>query len=320
MLGPRTRLVCVGHVSNVLGSIHPFQEVARLAHARGALVCVDGVAYAPHRAIDVQELGADFYALSLYKVYGPHMAMLFARREAFLELGIANHFFYSPADIPGKLEPGNANYELTWGSAGVLDYLEAFGARVAPGSPGRESRDAAWTAIAAHEERLADRLLGFLRGRDDVAIIGRPEADRARRVPTISFVHQSLPSSAIVGAVDPHDIGIRYGHFYAYRLIEELGLLKQDGVVRVSMAHYNQLEEVDRLIAVLEPVLAGRVSTIPIAIAEATGFLADMRRRPGRGPRRARAGRTRELSKLAWSAREPLMSPNPCRPNGDRRQ
>lgn len=257
LLGPRTRLVAVGHVSNVLGSIHPIRAIANRAHAVGALLCVDGVAYAPHRAVDVQALGVDFYALSLYKVYGPHMAMLYARREPFLELAVANHFFYGPEDIPGKLEPGNASYELAWGAAGVVDYLEALGTRMAPGSTGKAARDAAWQAIAAHEEGLAERLLGFLRARDDLTIVGRREADRDLRVPTISFVHRGLASSTIVSAVDPSGIGIRFGHFYAQRLIEDLGLMDRDGVVRVSLVHYNRLEEVDRLIAALGPILDG---------------------------------------------------------------
>ncbi len=284
LLGPSTRLVCVGHVSNILGSIHPIRQIADRVHAAGALLCVDGVAFAPHRAIDVQALGVDFYALSLYKVYGPHFAMLYARREPFLELGVANHFFYGPENIPGKLEPGNANYELAWGSAGVVDYLEALGARCMaseasePESDGRvepnsgacdanvgvpadpaahQARDAAWQAIADHEEQLSERLLAFLRERSDVTIFGRPESDRTLRVPTISFVHARLSSSAIVEKVDPHGIGIRFGHFYAHRLVTDLGLHERDGVVRVSMVHYNRIEEVDRLIAVLEPILDG---------------------------------------------------------------
>jgi cysteine desulfurase family protein (TIGR01976 family) len=266
LLGERTRLVCVGHVSNVLGAIHPIREVARRARAVGAWSCVDGVAYAPHRAVDVRALEVDFYAFSLYKVYGPHHALLYARREPFLQLANLNHFFYDRNSIPHKLEPGNANYELSWGAAGVVDYLEALGARSGwndgdnggdrgDGIPGAAARMAAWAAIAAHEEALAERLLAFLRGREDVRIIGPSTADRTLRVPTISFAHHTRSSAEIVSAVDRHGIGIRYGHFYAHRLVEDLGLMDQDGVVRVSLVHYNTLDEVERLVAVLEEVL-----------------------------------------------------------------
>jgi selenocysteine lyase/cysteine desulfurase len=281
LLGERTRLVCVGHVSNVLGAIHPIRAVARRARAVGAWSCVDGVAYAPHRAVDVRALEVDFYAFSLYKVYGPHHALLYARREPFLQLANLNHFFYDRNSIPHKLEPGNANYELSWGAAGVVDYLEALGARsgwasqggagassepsrggglgadteVSDALPGAAARMAAWAAIAAHEEALAERLLAFLRGREDVRIIGPSTADRTLRVPTISFAHHARSSSEIVSAVDRHGIGIRYGHFYAHRLVEDLGLMDQDGVVRVSLVHYNTLDEVERLVGVLEEVL-----------------------------------------------------------------
>ena len=274
LLGERTRLVCVGHVSNLLGAIHPIREVARRARAVGAWSCVDGVAYAPHRAIDVRALEVDFYAFSLYKVYGPHHALLYARREPFLRLANLNHFFYDRDSLPHKLEPGNANYELSWGAAGVVDYLEALGARSrwndgsggtsgggraghagADALPGAAARMAAWAAIAAHEEALAARLLDRLRQRDDLRIIGPAVADRDVRVPTISFTHATRSSADIVSAVDRHGIGIRYGHFYAHRLVEDLGLLEQEGVVRVSLVHYNTIEEVERLVGVLEYVL-----------------------------------------------------------------
>ncbi len=149
----------------------------------------------------------------------------------------------------------NANYELSYGATGIVDYLDALGAHLSPGVEGRAARQVAWGAIAEHERKLTERLLGFLRSRPDVRIIGRTDADA--RVPTISFVHERRRSSEIVTAVDPHGIGIRFGHFYAIRLIVDLDLTDRDGVVRVSMVHYNSLDEVDRLIAVLEPILDG---------------------------------------------------------------
>ncbi len=296
LLGPRTRMVCVTHASNIFGAINPIAEIARRARAAGAWTCVDGVAFAPHRGVDVAALGVDFYVQSLYKVYGPHLALLYARREAFLEVGSLNHFFYARDRMPSKLEPGNPNYELAWGAAGIVDYLEALGARVRPDTrlnarseaPGpcatavgtadssgngarrfaaappanaddprarRDARDAAWAAITAHEEVLAERLLAFLRGREDLRIIGPTSSDRALRVPTIAFTHARLSAPEIVEAVDPHGIGIRHGHFHAYRLVEDLGLLERGGVVRVSLVHYNTLDEVDRLVDVLDEVL-----------------------------------------------------------------
>jgi len=271
VLGPRTRLVSVGHVSNSLGAIHPIEEIARRVRAAGAWLCVDGVAYAPHRAVDVRALDVDFYAVSMYKVFGPHIALLYARREPFMELGSVNHFFIGQDKFPGKLEPGNASYELAWGAGAVPEYLESLGGRcgapehlephggryaAAGRRPGVELRSAAWAAIADHEAALAERLLSYLLSRHDVRIVGPETADAAVRVPTISFVHDTLPAPRVVETIDKHDIGVRHGHFYAYRLIEDLGLHARGGVVRVSLAHYNTLEEVDRLIRALELALA----------------------------------------------------------------
>ena len=144
LMGPRTRLVCVTHASNMLGTINPIREIADFVHARGAQICVDGVAYAPHRAIDVQALDVDYYVFSLYKTYGPHHAVMYGRHELLLELDGLYHYFYGKDKVPGKLEPGNPNYELAWGSAGIVDYLETLG-----GGEGRAGDRARFDDIAA---------------------------------------------------------------------------------------------------------------------------------------------------------------------------
>ena len=140
------------------------------------------------------------------------------------------------------------NYELAYGCAGIPEYLSTLG---------EHHRAEPFDVIAAHEEALAERLLGWLRARNDMRIIGRRGSGRDERVPTVSFVAQGRTSSAVVAAVDPHRVGIRFGDFYARHLIEALGLAAQDGVVRVSMVHYNTLAEVDRLIVALDQALAG---------------------------------------------------------------
>ena len=243
LLGPKTRLVCFTHVSNILGTLNPVEAITHLAHGHGARVCVDGVAYAPHRPVDVTAWDVDFYCISLYKVYGPHHALLYGKPEALLELDSVNHYFVGQERVPGKLEPGNANYELSHGAAGIVDYFEDLHAR-----HGGE----AWSEIAAHEEALAGRLLDFVNDQPRLRVVGQPRPDRDRRVPTISFVHERRTSSEIVTAMDRHDIGIRYGHFYAARLIDDLGLTEHNGVVRVSMVHYNTLDEIDRLVERLD--------------------------------------------------------------------
>ncbi|MFO1068924.1 MAG: cysteine desulfurase-like protein [Geminicoccaceae bacterium] len=247
LLGPRTRLVCVTHCSNVLGTINPIPAIAERVHAAGAELCVDGVALAPHRRVDVQALGCDWYAYSFYKTYGPHHAVLWGRHERLLELASLNHDFIGKDRVPYKLQPGNVNYELAWGCGAIPDYLAALAAHHGAAD--------AFAVVAAQEEALAARLLDWLGRRNDVRIVGRRSAAAADRVPTVSFTVQGRRSSEIVAAVDRHRVGIRYGDFYARRLIDHLGLQDQDGVVRVSMVHYNTLAEVDRLIAALDETL-----------------------------------------------------------------
>jgi selenocysteine lyase/cysteine desulfurase len=256
LLSPRTTWVAMTHASNILGTVNPVDEVARRVHAVGGRVCIDAVAYAPHRLVDVQASGADVVVFSFYKVFGPHYAVMWVQRELLLSLPSLNHYFIGREVLPYKLQPGNVNYELSYGCIGIHDYLCDTGRALgATGTP-RQLMQAAFDAFEQHENALAERLLQWLRGQKNVRIIGRPAADDARRVPTISFVVDGMASEAIVRHVDRHGIGIRFGDFYAKRLIEALGLQGQGGVVRVSMAHYNTLGEIDRLVQHLEEVIA----------------------------------------------------------------
>jgi selenocysteine lyase/cysteine desulfurase len=233
----------VTHASNVLGYVNPIADWARLVHDHGALICVDGVAYAPHRRIDVQAWDVDFYAASLYKVYGPHVSVLFGKRAHLLALPRWNHFFIGDDQLPYKLQPGNVNYELTWGAGAIVEYLFELG----DGDLGR-----AYDRMTEHEVALGDRFLTWLRTKPNVRVIG-PAAMTEDRVPTISFVVDGVKSSAIPPRTDAARIGIRWGDFYARRLIDDLGLGPSDGVVRVSMVHYNTEDEITRLIEVLDP-------------------------------------------------------------------
>jgi len=256
LITDRTRLVCVTHASNILGSVTPVAEITRLVHARGAQVCVDGVALAPHRAVDVCALDVDYYVLSFYKVYGPHHAVLYGKYEHLRRLANLYHYFIPDDRIPYKLQPGNPNYELSYGCGGIVDYLGELGVRTgaAGSAPLRKRIETAFVAIAHHEEALAERLLGYLRSKAGVRIIGAPRAEPTR-VPTISFTASNKDPEAIVRHIDGRGLGIRFGDFHSRRLVDRLGLSPRKGVVRVSMVHYNTLEEVDRLIQGFEGVL-----------------------------------------------------------------
>jgi cysteine desulfurase family protein (TIGR01976 family) len=252
LMGERTRLVCVTHASNILGSIMPIKALSRFVHERGAKICVDGVAYAPHRAVDVRDLDVDYYAFSFYKTYGPHFAVLYGKHDQLLELDGLYHYFYGREKVPAKLEPGNTNYELAWGCTAIVDYLDGLGG----GTGDHAAIQRAFADIADHEEALSARLLAFLGSRNDIRVIGSRSANRHVRVPTLSFKAEGRDSAAIVRAADAAALGIRYGDFASRRLIETLGLAHGNGVVRASLVHYNTLDEVDRLIACLERALA----------------------------------------------------------------
>jgi len=255
LLNERTRLVAVTHVSNILGTINPIREIADIVHEHGARICVDSVAYAPHRAIDVQALDVDFLAFSLYKVFGPHAAVLYGKYDEFAELDNLYHYFYGKDKIPAKLEPGNANYELAYASVGIVDYLVELARRSGLEGSRRESIESAFALISAHEARIGERLLDYLRCRGDCHIVGLEVGDDPNRVPTISFVIDGRDPGWIARQMDAFHIAIRYGDFHARRLAEYLDLGNGQGCVRVSMAHYNSLEEVDRLVAALDDAL-----------------------------------------------------------------
>ncbi|KPF69415.1 aminotransferase [beta proteobacterium AAP99] len=255
LLSPRTRWVAMTHASNVLGTVNPVAEVARRVHAVGGKLAVDGVAYAPHRLVDVHASGADVYVFSFYKIFGPHYAVLWGRRELLLGLPSLNHFFIGPEVLPYKLQPGNVNFELSYGCIGIADYLQHVGRTLGAAGTPRQQMQAAFDAFAAHEDTLAEQLLGWLRARKGVRIFGRPQVQQADRMPTISFVVAGQRSEDIVRAVDAHRIGIRFGDFYARRLADALDLHAHGGVVRVSMAHYNTASEIDRLIRALDQAI-----------------------------------------------------------------
>lgn len=256
LMTEKTRLVAVTHASNVLGTINPVKQIAKEVHAAGALICVDGVAYAPHRKVDIQELDADFYTFSWYKTYGPHLAVMYGKYDELAKLESLNHYFIGKDTIPYKLQPGNMNFELTYGTIGIIEYYEEmyrhhFENNTVDFS---ERLNKTFEIIAKHEEDLASMLLNYLNGIPEIRIIGNTSADASLRVPTISFIHETLKSDEIVEQVDEHRIGIRFGDFYAKKLIETLGLEDRNGVVRVSLVHYNTKDEVNKLIKIFRNI------------------------------------------------------------------
>ncbi|KAI0864252.1 PLP-dependent transferase [Xylaria cubensis] len=249
LLTSRTRLVTCTHVSNVLGSIHPIADIAaavRAGPSPDALVVVDGVSYAPHRALDVRALDVDVYAFSWYKVYGPHIAMLYASPRAQGQMRSLGHFFKKGDTLEEKVGLAGASYELLHAIPAVTNYL-------IPPPSSSSSSSPFWVEAAAHEEVLQTRLLQYLTGRPDVTIYGDVTGSSEARVATVSFRVAGWPSRDVVAAIETNaDIGFRWGGFYSERLVRDLLGLDEDGVVRVSLVHYNTEDEVGKFIHAME--------------------------------------------------------------------
>ncbi len=253
LMSKNTKLVCFTHVSNILGSINPIKQWTELVHEQGAIVCVDGVAYAPHRLLDVQDWDVDFYFFSTYKTFGPHQAVLYGKRYILESLPSFNHDFIQTS--PYKFQPGNVNYELCYAMGEVVQYLCDLGADQTDTEINRNNLTQAYQQIAEYEASLLQPLLDYLNSKPQIKIIGNAQSNPNQRVATLSFVHETIDSKTIVEQVDPHQIGIRFGDFYAVKLIDHLGLRNKQGVVRVSLAHYNTIEDIDKLIKVIETII-----------------------------------------------------------------
>jgi cysteine desulfurase family protein (TIGR01976 family) len=254
LLSERTALVALPHVSNLLGGIVDLAAVTHAAHGVGARVVADGVAYAPHRAVDVAAWDVDWYAYSTYKVYGPHMAVLYGKPEALAELPGPNHFFVTRDEGPYFFEPGGPSHEGCAGLLALGDYLKLVAGAEAEGPCRRAVVTDACERFARWEIPPLQRLLEYLREKPSVRILGPATADTGR-VATVSFVHAEKSSRQIAAAVNRSEVAIRHGHMYAWHLCEALGIEPEDGVVRVSMVHYNTLQEIERLIEVLDPII-----------------------------------------------------------------
>jgi len=249
LLSSRTKLVAMVHVSNILGGVEDLKPCIAAAHAAGARVVVDGVAYAPHLAMDVARLGADWYVFSTYKVFGPHMAALYGRTECFDELPPPNHPWVK--DFPYKFELGGALHEGCAGLVALEGYFN-FLAGKPEGAPfDRASVTGAFDAMAALEDPLVERFLSFLDTKPLVRLLG----PKSHRVATLAFTHPRWAPQELARRMIDANLGIKAGHFHSRRLLERLGVDPDTGVVRVSFAHYNSPAEVDRLIGALDPLL-----------------------------------------------------------------
>jgi len=256
LLNERTKLVCFPHVSNIVGSLNDVDVITAKAHAVGAMVCVDGVATVAHHLPDVKAMDVDFYLFSVYKMYGPHLAVMYAKRAHIEAASNQNHFFHE-SNVPEKLHPGGLSYESTAAMAGIVDYLEAvyahhFGAQA---NDLRSRLSKVYGLFQAHESTLMTRVLKYLAGRSDIRLIGRDSGDARERAATFSVTVAGREPADIATQLAERGICVGHGHFYGYRCVDALGIDPAQGVLRFSMVHYNTLDEVDAFTAALDAIL-----------------------------------------------------------------
>jgi len=258
LLNKRTKLVFITHCSNIVGEIHDIAAIARETHAAGARIGIDGVSCAPHLLPDVRALGADFYYFSLYKVYGPHQGLLYVKRDHLERISNQGHYFNAP--ILGKrLTPAGPQHGEIACAGGVIDYLEEaythhLGVGEMPAASPPERMRLIMERFHTHECRQANRILTLL-AEKGARIIGPRAAEPHRRAATIAFRPRRGKPQDVVDLLTSRRICCGSGHFYAFRLMTALGIEPDEGVVRLSLVHYNSEADVTHILEALDGAL-----------------------------------------------------------------
>jgi len=278
-LNSKTRLVAIGYASNAVGTINPVKEIVRLAHSYGALAYVDAVHYGPHGLIDVKDLDCDFLACSTYKFFGPHMGVLFGKREHLARLRPYKVRPLTDA-VPNRWEWGTLNHECIAGIIACVDYIASLGTNVGTitnrvgtdafvrpsgearslNAPRRAAIVAAFETIHRHERALMERLIAGISQIPQLKIYGITDPTCFDwRCPTIAVraVNQNEGNTPLALATKLGDRGFFTwdGNYYALNLTEHLDVEKTGGFLRVGLVHYNTAEEVDRLLQALQEIL-----------------------------------------------------------------
>jgi cysteine desulfurase family protein (TIGR01976 family) len=260
LLSQKTRLVACNSVSHALGSLVDVAAVAKAAHAVGAELFLDSVHFGPHALVDVQAWDCDYLVCSGYKAFSPHMGFLWGKRDKLIALPTFREEFI-PDEPPYKIEAGTFVYENVAGMSAAVDYLEALGRDLSPPGASQTPRahiETAMNAIQAHEQTLSRAILGVL-AENGATIYGVSDPEAAHlRVPTVCFNLDGQDPARVVEAMAEVGFGIRDGHMYAPRLMARLGLAMDRGCIRVSLVHYNTVDEVRRFGDALREVLKGR--------------------------------------------------------------
>jgi cysteine desulfurase family protein (TIGR01976 family) len=257
-INSKTQLVAVGYASNAVGTINPVKEIVRLAHAAGALAYVDAVHYGPHGLIDVAALDCDFLACSTYKFFGPHMGVLFGKREHLQRL---RPYKVRPNTnaIPNCWEWGTLNHECIAGIAACVDYIADLGRHARPEvSTRRAAIAAAYAAIHQHESALLKKMIAGLQTIPGLKIYGITDPARFHeRCTTLAVRIENHTPLQLATKLGERGFFTWDGNYYALNLTEHLDVEKSGGFLRLGLVHYNTVDEVDRLLAALREIVGG---------------------------------------------------------------
>jgi cysteine desulfurase family protein (TIGR01976 family) len=254
LVGSRTRLICFTLCSNIVGTMHDFKAIGDIAHDAGALAIGDGVSFAPHRVLDVNASGLDLYLFSTYKTFGTHVGVMWGKPSVLDTLEPQGHYFNR--DLPHyKFNPAGPLHAEIAALAGIGAYIDAlYDHHFKDGEPGFHARATrVFELFGEHETIQANRVLAALRAIPGARIMGQDRAEAGSRAATIAFTLAGMPCSDAVKHLVAEHIAVRNGHFYARRCLEALGIQNTDeGIIRISLLHYNTDQEVSRLVAGLK--------------------------------------------------------------------
>ena len=254
LLNSNTKLVAVTYASNTTGSINNIKRIVELAHAAGALVYVDAVHYAPHELVDVQALDCDFLACSAYKFFGPHLGMVYGKKE---HLDGFTPYKVEPAkDVaPGRWETGTQSFEAMAGFIAAVDYIAAI-SELDDSHSRREKLSVAFAKTKQHEMALSEHFLTRLVNYPRIKLFGIDDFDRLNeRTPTFALIFEGLEPRAVSEFLGKQHICVWDGNFYAQGLCKQLDVLDKGGVVRIGCMHYNTIEELDQLFNLFDELL-----------------------------------------------------------------
>jgi len=247
LINRKTRLVALGAASNALGTVSPIREAARLAHAHGALCFVDAVHFAAHLPIDVVTMECDFLVCSPYKFYGPHVGVLFGRAEILADIEVPK-LIPAPNEVPERVETGTQNHEGIAGSGAAVDFLASLG----EGANRREQLGCALWGLHKRSHGLFSCLWEGLKDVDGITCYGPPP--ERLRTPTLSMTVAGIPSDEVARMLATEGLFVSHGNFYATKVVEGLGVVARNGLVRVGCSCYTTENEIHRLIDALRRI------------------------------------------------------------------